>query len=303
MIKSITITNNLNEELVMELADPEKSGFAVLSVTGLGPVDVEVNTTKVAGMDGSLYSQGLLPERQITMKIKPLWLLGETIEDRRQKIYKMFPIKRPFKFSVKTDNRNCYTTAYVKQCTPDIFSSFETINIIMVCPDPYFYQESAVGGTLITFNGVDSLFEFEFENNSLDENLIEFGDIQTNPVRNIIYDGDIDVGLEIYLHAIGSATRFSFYNSLTKESMILNTDLFPDKLIKAGDDVIISTLRGKKTVTLIRDGERINVINAIGKNASWFKLTAGDNIFIYDAKTGMTNLEVTIKYRIAYEGI
>lgn len=303
MIQSFTITNYIGEELVLELAEPEKSGIAVLSVSGLGPTTTNVTTTKVAGMDGTMHTQSILTERQITMKIKPLDNLGGSIEDRRQMIYRLFPIKKPFKFSILTDNRNCYTTAYVKECTPDIFSSFETIDIVLVCPDPYFYQESAVGGTLITFNGIDSLFEFEFENDSLEEDLIEFGDIRTNPVRNVIYEGDIDIGLEIHLHALGTATNFSFYNSLTKEAMVLNTDLFPDKVIKAGDDVYISTLRGNKTITLVRDGEEINVINSLGKNASWFKLTTGDNVFIYDAKSGMTNLEVTLKYREAYEGV
>ena len=295
MIKSITIKRSTGESLEIELADPEKSGFAISSIDGLGPTTVNLTTEKVAGLDGTLFSNALLSERQITMKVIPLFSYGNSVEERRLKCYKAFPLKRPFTLLVKTDTRYAYTTAYVKSIDPDIFSKEEVMNITLVCPDPYFYEYNATGGTLVTFNGIDDEFEFEFENDSLEEDMIEFGDIQTNPVRNIIYDGGIDVGITIHLHALGTATNFSFYNSLTKESMTLDTSKLPGGSLIAGDDIIISTLRGNKTVTLIRDGEKSNVINALGKKPSWFKLTEGDNIFIYDAETGMTNIQVTLK--------
>lgn len=303
MIKSITIKRSTGESLEIELADPEKSGFAISSIDGLGPTTVTLTTEKVAGLDGTLFSNALLSERQITMKVIPLFSYGNSVEERRLRCYKAFPLKRPFTLLVKTDTRYAYTTAYVKSIDPDIFSKTEVMNITLVCPDPYFYEYNATGGTLVTFNGIDDEFEFEFENDSLNEDMIEFGDIQTNPVRNIIYDGGIDVGITIHLHALGTATNFSFYNSLTKESMTLDTSKLPGGSLIAGDDIIISTLRGNKTVTLIRDGEKSNVINSLGKKASWFKLTEGDNVFIYDAETGMTNIQVTLKYVTAYEGV
>lgn len=42
MIKSVTVVNHLGESLKLDLASPEKSGFIVKSIEGLGPVKATV---------------------------------------------------------------------------------------------------------------------------------------------------------------------------------------------------------------------------------------------------------------------
>ena len=56
MIKNIQITNFRNEILTIELANPEKSGFAILDITGLGPVKADINTTENGINDGAVFS-------------------------------------------------------------------------------------------------------------------------------------------------------------------------------------------------------------------------------------------------------
>ena len=46
MIKSFTITNHMNDMLKIDLEHPESSGFIVNSVSGLGAVKADINTTK-----------------------------------------------------------------------------------------------------------------------------------------------------------------------------------------------------------------------------------------------------------------
>ena len=53
MIKSVTVVNHLGESLKLDLASPEKSGFIVKSIEGLGPVKATVNTTKMSTTDGA----------------------------------------------------------------------------------------------------------------------------------------------------------------------------------------------------------------------------------------------------------
>lgn len=55
MIKSVTVVNHLGESLKLDLASPEKSGFIVKSIEGLGPVKATVNTAKMSTTDGALY--------------------------------------------------------------------------------------------------------------------------------------------------------------------------------------------------------------------------------------------------------
>lgn len=53
MIQSIKVTNHLQESILIELMNPESSGFIVLSIDGLGPPKAIINFTEMSGLDGS----------------------------------------------------------------------------------------------------------------------------------------------------------------------------------------------------------------------------------------------------------
>ena len=48
MIKSVTVTNYLGESIKLELGFPEKSGFLIQSIDGLGPPKADIHKTEVA---------------------------------------------------------------------------------------------------------------------------------------------------------------------------------------------------------------------------------------------------------------
>ena len=52
MIRAVTVTNYLGESKRFELAFPEESGFAVQSISGLGPSKADINTTEISTNDG-----------------------------------------------------------------------------------------------------------------------------------------------------------------------------------------------------------------------------------------------------------
>ena len=70
-----------------------------------------------------------------------------------------------------------------------------------------------------------------------------------------------------------------------------------------GDRIELSTIKGSKYVTLIRDGQDINILNCLGKKTQWFELTKGDNVFAFLADDGMANLEFKLTNPILYMGV
>ena len=227
----------------------------------------------------------------------------ESIEDIRQKSYKYFPIKKNVDLLIETDNRIVKATGYVESNEPNIFSSQESAQISIICPDPYFYSTEK---TVTIFSSIEPLFEFPFENNSLTDNLLEFSRIIVDQEKNVFYKGDSEVGVVIYIHAVGEATNLTIYNPLTREVLKIDTDrleALTGSVIKAGDDIIISTIKGQKFIRLIRDGEYINILNCLGRNSDWFRLVKGDNVFVFTAETGERNLQFRIENSIVYEGV
>lgn len=306
MIKTITVTNYLGDSIKLELTRPEKSGLIVKSINGLGPSKATINTTEVSTNDGALFNSARLNQRDLTFNLL-FWNWGsESIETIRQKTYKYFPMKTEVTVQIETDNRIVETSGYVESNEPNIFDEQEGTTIVLNCPDPYFYSSGEDGINETLFYGVQAAFEFPFDNNSLTEHLIEFGIIKNQTENVITYYGDSEIGLEIRIHAIGDASNITIYNTGTREQMRIDTEklkALTGEGIIAGDTITISTIRGKKGITLLRSGQTTNILNCLNKGCDWFTLAKGDNIFAYTAETGSSNLQFRMENQIIYDGV
>lgn len=301
MLNAVTVTNFKGESLRMELAKPELSGMAIYDITGIGGGKANINTSDMATRDGSIFNSARMTTRNIVLTLK--LMRDPSVEENRLKAYRYFPIKKDVTLLFETDKRRSQITGYVESNEAQIFSSQETIQISVVCPDPSFYT---TGGSESAFAGVDPLFEFPFSNESLTDPLIEFGVVRKDTRATIMYLGDVDAGITITIHALGPAGNITLYNIETSEKMSISTDkiqALTGRGFEAGDDIIISTFTGNKYVRLLRDGKYTNVISAIERDADWFKLTPGENLFAFSADRGEANLRVVFNYRNAYGGI
>lgn len=302
MIKSIKVTNPKGESLVLDLFHPEKSGLIVRSISGLGPPKANINSTDLATADGALYSSARASTRNIVFNLQ--FMFAPTIEDSRQLTYKYFPLKKLVKIEVETDNRNLETSGYVESNQPDIFSKEETTQISILCLNPFFYDPNP---SVTQFATVTPTFEFPFSNESISENLIEFGTINLDTRSTIDYVGDVDTGVLITIHALGSVSgSLTIYNVETQEKMIIDLAKIKTLIGKdygSGDDIIISTVSGDKYVQVLHDGKYTNAIAAIEKLADWFQVSVGRNIFNFTVTKGIENLVMSFSYRNAYGGI
>lgn len=304
MIKSVTITNHLDESIKLDLFNPEESGFIIKNIDGLGPVKANINFKELATNDGAIDNSARLSSRNIVMSLQ--FIESPTIEETRLKSYKYFPIKRNIKILIETDNRICETIGRVEANVPTIFSNAEGCQISILCPNPYFYSAGENGANQTIFYGTDPLFEFPFSNESLTEDLIEFGSIENRTEGTIYYDGDAEIGITIRIHAVGEAEGLVIYNTRTREIMRIDDDKLKNLIgsgIQAGDEITITTSRGEKGIYMLRSGVTTNILNSLEKPIKWFQLLKGDNTFAYTASAGLTNLQFRIENKVIYEGV
>jgi hypothetical protein len=301
MIKSVNVTNYLGQSITLELRRPERSGFLIREIRGLGPGKAFINTSDMSTGDGSVYNSARMANRNIVLEID--YLGNPSIEESRQLSYSFFPIKKEVTLRFKTDKRECEIRGYVENNDPNIFSKKEGTQISIICNDPYFYS---LVSYLEVFLGVVDTFQFEFSNESLTEDLIEFGEIISTPNKTIFYEGDSEVGFIMSLKALDNLTNLKIYNLDTREIFQLNDDklaAITGASILPGDEIYISSLRGNKYILLLRDGEYTNILNAIEKESAWFTLRKGVNNFAYTVDQGISNLYLKINYKLLYEGI
>lgn len=301
MIKSIKVTNYIGDTITLELGKPQDSGLLIYNVEGIGPPKADINTTNVATVDGSIFNSARATERNIVVSMK--YLFDPMVEDARHKSYKYFPVKKQVKLEFLTDRRECEIYGYVESNSPNIFSSQEYTQISIICPDPYFY---ALKKSLTTFYGIIPRFYFPFSNKSLTKKKLVMGEIRINKSQTVYYEGDAEVGVTMYIHAIGYAENITIYKLDTREIMAIDTNKI-EKITGApfgtGDEIIISTVSRQKYIRLLRGGRYTNIINALDKNADWFQLQKGDNVFAYTAEYGEDNLQFRIENQVVYEGV
>lgn len=303
MIQSLIVTNPKGEELTLDLLRPELSGLYIKSIDGLGPPSASISTQDIATIDGSVYIGSRLETRNLVIELgmmdKP------SVEENRLKTYKYFPTKRPVSVVVITDNNKVKIEGYVESNEPDIFSDEESTKISILCPDPYFYD---IEPTQKNFSEVDPLFEFEFSNESVTENLLIMSEIRTDTRSLIVYPGDGDTGVNIKIKMLADVSVFEMYDVFTQDSIKLYGNKMPSSLgtvFKKNDIIEINTVKGNKYVYLVRAGYTTNIISALDKKATWFQLTPGDNIFAYTADSGKNDEQVvvTFTYNVAHEGV
>lgn len=300
MIKSIKVTNHVGNSLELSMTNPEINGLAITSIKGLGPAKANINTTEIATIDGAAYNSSRIGSRNIVFQLR--FLGSPSIEDSRLLTYEFFPIKKNVHLEFETDNRHCTIEGYVESNEPDIFSENSGCQISVICPDPFFLSTDY---TYTRFAGVEPKFEFPYENEGL-EPATEMGDIITLPYSTIVYEGDMDTGLFISIHATGEVHNITMYNVGTREVMTINTDMLEtltgDPII-AGDTIDICTMKGYKSATLLREGVLYNIMNCINRDADWFELTKGPNTFAYAVEEGPLNFAFDITNYVLYEGI
>lgn len=315
MIKSFEITNNLGESIILDLADPYKTGLAIESVKGLNPVKADIRTKDIVTMDGSIYNGSRSSKRNIVFKF--IFLEAETIEETRLRCYKYFPIQGRIDIKIRTDNREVRTYGYVENIDTTIFSkdtkkSSSSVEykcgaqVSIVCPDSYFRLTDTNTNSV---DYIENKFEFPFSKDVDDDESIIFGQITNNKQLIINYEGAINTGINICIDLKGPIDNFIIYNVTNKQQMIVYSELIcyylGIKKIESGDRIIISTEKGNKYIYFCRNGNYYNIMGCINISSDWIELQRGLNRFELRTANdkGYENISMTINNEILLEGI
>lgn len=140
MIEKFIITNSLSDTLELELKHPEKSGIFVKDVTGLGYPSSNVSITNLVTSDIGHFNQSIYQSRNVVFTFGFI----SDVENNRQKIYDVFPSKTEVKVEIVTDVKTVYCKGIVETCEPNIFSNDETLQVSLICPNPYLINISPI---------------------------------------------------------------------------------------------------------------------------------------------------------------
>ena len=278
---SAIVKNSKGESLNLS----QNPNIKTLSIDGLTPPKATLNFSVIPTKDGSVFNSARAENRDIVFSLAPVY----DIENSRLTIYKFFRVKQPVYFYFANGSRNVCIEGIVESVEGALFERNQNLQISIICPEPYF---KALEETVSDLSQVTPLFSFPF---AIDEAGVVFSEIEKTIEKNIYYAGEVETGFTIEMRALSAVMDPKIYNE-AGESFSIGLEM------QAGDVLTINTVKGSKTVTLLRDGVKSNIINLVKPNPTWFNLTPGDNVFLYSA-SHPDLLQVSFKHYALYEGV
>lgn len=305
MIRSLTFTNQFGRSMRCILGEPERSGFAITSISGLGPGNSTVNIHDIATTDGGYFGSARFSSRNIVVNFRLLDVDIDynynPVENIRHISYEFFAPKTRTQIVVDTDTRSLFIEGYIESNEPQIFQNGVTLTVSILCPGYYFKMVSPTGTFTEESLYGDGLFQFPFSNESLESPRIEFGSINTEHKHELYYDGDADTGFIMEITFRGRAvTEFTIQNRpLGKTDAgpvgFINESDIDHPIYSWADDNIISRyiniriadiaarLQGVYSDYIYRSGNRIVISSITGNKSVMFYDVGGTGYNILDA--------------------
>ena len=217
---------NFSEYLYLPLRDYSSSQLAITNITGLEPVNSDINISDYAARDGGVFNSSRKGSRNlvVTMKLfdKP------TMDSVRNKVYEICPTGDPVTVVIDwEEGLSKLIHGYIESTPADYFGDQEGIQISIICPDPNFVSVyRAESGDMVYYlqyvNGLlhkigDNYSVINFSENDLEEDTPQLFSTMISGIDDIeednwIYDSKNDLLIKNALLLTALNTDVRQYN-------------------------------------------------------------------------------------------
>ena len=270
---------------ILELT--HNKNYIVTAVEGLNPPKARINLSDIATMNGALFNSAKAETRNLVLTVLP----QTPVENNRLALYRFAQVAQWCKIYYSNGSVDVQIEGYVEAVDGSLFSRTQSLQISIICPQPYFEALHEV------YNDISSLiavFEFPFEISSEGR---EFSMLNRETLSTVVNVGDVESGVIIEITARGEVVNPIIYDNTTGGSIGLNLTL------DEREKIVINTNSGFRSVKLISGTTETNIINKVKANPNWFTLQPGENIFSYEAESGVDLMSIVFRHRTKFGGV
>lgn len=251
MLSRVDVTNSRGNVLSLPLEEDD-GVYQLADIEGLDPVKATLSSTSYAGVDGEIFQSAKRPARNIKIKLDlDPDFNPKTYTDLRRDLYPFFMPKSEISMRFfLTSGLYLDIKGIVEDMSAPFFEEDPEVNISVMC-----YQPDFVDGRMVTVEG----------QTVADTTTIE-----------IDYPGTVESGTVLTLRVNRSVSAFTIYN-LDEGGNLRQLD-FAGSLLN-GDELVISSLRGNKGITLTRASVSSSFLYGRSAQSSWIELVEGLNQF------------------------
>lgn len=261
--------------------------FKISNIDGLTTANVELSSSTVASMDGDFVINERTTPRGIIIDLS---IEGADVERKKRYILKYIKPKQRAIIRWTQDERKVEIEGVIESIDMPRYTNAVVMQISMYCSQPYWQDIDFVVQEISEILNLHYFTNFENDMLYFPEEGIPFGEYDTNRTKVFVNDGDVSVGMEIRIIALGNVGHPVIYNSIGGFFGV-------NVAMTSGDEIVISTVKGKKTITM--NGE--NIMDKIEAGSTWLQLEIGENEFTIDSDDGTEgNMYFTVSYKQRY---
>lgn len=289
MIESLILTNTVTLQSV--LLDKDNS-YLVLDEADLGTVEGTHHSYKYVNQVGVYIDSTTLEQRTVAISG---WVIGDTyteLEANKKALNRLVNPLHPIEVVVQEKYKLTFKPDYSVKYSVSYKENNEVLCKFLIqgtCADPMFTtkdkQSVPVASTIPKFR-----FPLIIPKNAG----ILMGLREPSLLAKINNGGDIDTGLLVTFSCTSTVTNPSLLNVDTREFIKVN------KVMSAGEQIIISTGSGEKYIKGIVNDVEYNYFKYMDFDSTWLQLHTGENTLKYDADSNVAGLEVLISFLPKY---
>lgn len=269
---TLELTNNTN--------------YSITSITGLNPPSATINTSTITNFDGARFNSSRVNMRNIVITLNPEC----PVEANRIALYKYFKTKHWVRIFYKNGLRDVYIDGYIETFECDQFTQKQQAQISILCPQPFFI--ALEDGTTTPLN-IIPLFEAPF---SLPTEGMAFSEYIENEPIEFVNEGDVTSGMLFNFTFPSNTVELTLRDCMTGQSFVVEYEFLPYDVLE------INTNKGEKSITLTRDGKKIELINYVTVESEWLQSHLGLNRITASTVAGI-DFSVSVNWLTLYEGV
>lgn len=269
--------------------------FTLTHVDGMTTAATSLAGSTMGGADGDVINNVRTNPRPIVidLRIKD----GVDVEEAKRSVLQVVKIKQQGTLEWTQNNRTVTISGIVENVDMPRWTSAVTLQISMYCSQPYWEDldfivqqiSEAINLHWFTDSAGGMLF--------FPEEGIPLGEYDTIRTKRFFNSGDVAVGLEISIVAFDTVTNPIIYDGNGNFFGVGYGDGAKRVQLAAGDNVVITTHKGKKDIKL--NGS--SILSKLRPQSTWLQLEAGDNIFTINSDDeSITNMAFSLIYKQRY---
>ena len=269
--------------------------FYVSHIDGMTVAATSIASSTMGGTDGDIVNNVQANPRPIVidLRIKD----SVDVEEAKRAVLQVVKIKQRGSLEWTQNEKTVTISGIVESVDMPRWTNAVTMQISMYCSQPFWEDlnfivqqiSEAIDLHWFTDSAAGMLY--------FPEQGIPLGEYDTIRTKRFHNGGDVAVGLEISIVAFDTVTNPIIYDGNGNFFGVGYGDGAKRVQLEAGDNVIITTHKGQKNITL--NGK--SILSKLRPQSAWLQMEAGDNLFTINSEDdSLTNMTFSLIYKQRY---